>query len=116
MEATGVSVPTVLTSDEIAGVPHVRLGNDDAVTHQVLWRTDDAMAGLLTIPSGHRLGEHQHRVNHHHMWVIEGSAEILGVTVGPGSYVHVPSEVGHDIDATATSGVTVFYIYEPTSG
>jgi hypothetical protein len=43
--------------------------------------------------------------------VLEGSADILGVEVGPGSYAHIPNGVDHDIDASATDGCTVFYLY-----
>ena len=69
------------------------------------------MAGVLTVEAGHRLGPHAHRVNHHHLWVLNGRATILGTELGPGSYVHVPSGVEHDIDASSTGGCTVFYLY-----
>jgi hypothetical protein len=45
--------------------------------------------------------------------VIEGDAVILGRRVGAGSYVHVPSGVDHDLDASDTDGCTAFYVYEP---
>jgi hypothetical protein len=47
------------------------------------------------------------------MWVLEGRANILGAEVGPGTYVHVPSGVAHDIDAGTTDGCTLFYLYLP---
>jgi quercetin dioxygenase-like cupin family protein len=43
--------------------------------------------------------------------VLEGHAVILDTEVGPGSYVYVPGGVDHDIDATASEGCTVFYLY-----
>jgi quercetin dioxygenase-like cupin family protein len=66
---------------------------------------------VLTVERGQCLGRHAHRVNHHHMWVLAGHATVLGTQVGPGSYVHVPAGVEHDIDATATEGCTVYYLY-----
>ena len=69
------------------------------------------MAGVLTVEAGHRLGAHAHRVNHHHLWALSGRATILGTELGPGSYVHAPSGVEHDIDACSTGGCTVFYLY-----
>jgi hypothetical protein len=55
-------------------------------------------------------------VNHHHIWVLEGRATILGTEIGPGAYVHIPSGIEHDIDARATDGCTVFYLYIRPAG
>lgn len=108
---TKTSVPVVLTSDDIEALPLEPLGSLHGVAHRVLWRTPTSMAGVMTVDAGHHLGAHRHHANHHHMWVLEGSARILGVDVGPGSYVHVPVGVEHDIDASGTGGCTVFYLY-----
>ena len=106
------TIPIVITADAIAEIDPVPLGvSGGGVTHQVLWRNDTSMAGLLTVAAGCRLGAHAHRVNHHHMWVVDGNAAVLDTEVGPGSYVHVPSGAEHDIDATTTGGCTVFYLY-----
>ena len=43
--------------------------------------------------------------------MLAGRATILGTAVGPGSYVHVPVGVTHDIDATGSDGCTVFSVY-----
>jgi quercetin dioxygenase-like cupin family protein len=43
--------------------------------------------------------------------VLEGRATIVGAELGAGSYVHIPSGVDHDLDATRTNGCTVFYLY-----
>jgi quercetin dioxygenase-like cupin family protein len=104
-------VPIVLTANEITAIPPEPLGSIEGVAHRVLWRNDTSMAGVLTVDAGHRLGAHAHRVNHHHLWVLEGHALVLGTEVGPGSYVHVPSGVEHDIDASGSNGCTVFYLY-----
>ena len=110
------SATTVLTSQAIAAVPAVPLGPQAGVTHRILWTDGTSMAGVLTVEAGQRLGTHDHRVNHHHMWVLEGSAVVLGEVVGPGAYVHIPAHVVHDIDATATGGCTMFYLYLRPSG
>lgn len=114
MDATtpALAVPVVLTAEAIGALPLVPLDESmKGVTHRVLWRNETSMAGVMTIASGHRLGTHAHRLNHHHMWMLDGQAEILGVVVGAGGYVHVPASVEHDLDASATSGCTVFYLY-----
>ena len=105
------TVPIVLTADDIAAIAPEPLGPLEGVTHRVVWRNEASMAGVLTVLSGHRLGSHAHRANHHHIWVLEGHAVVLDTTVGPGSYVYVPSGVDHDIDATESEGCTVFYLY-----
>jgi uncharacterized RmlC-like cupin family protein len=111
MESLNTAAPVVLTADAIAAIPSQPLGNIAGVSHRVVWRNATSMAGVLTVEAGHRLGTHAHRVNHHHIWVLDGHAVILGTDVGPGSYVHVPHGVSHDIDATASEGCTFFYLY-----
>jgi mannose-6-phosphate isomerase-like protein (cupin superfamily) len=108
---TPIATPVVLTAGEIAQLPLQALDVGPGVTHRVLWRSDDSMAGVMTVERGHRLGRHTHRKNHHHMWVLHGEATVLGRDVGPGSYVHVPNGVEHDIDATRTVGCTLLYLY-----
>lgn len=113
--ATARPSPTVLSPGAIASLPDVPLGVGGGVTHRVLWRDESSLVGVLTIAPGARLGLHEHRRNHHHIWVIDGAAAILGHTVHAGGYVHVPAGVEHDLDATSTEGCTAFYVYEPPS-
>jgi mannose-6-phosphate isomerase-like protein (cupin superfamily) len=111
MDASTTAQPFVLTADAVNALPIERLGSIAGVSHRVVWRNENSMAGVMTIEAGHRLGTHRHRANHHHMWIVSGRARILNVDVAPGSYVHVPSGVDHDIDATETQGCTLFYLY-----
>jgi hypothetical protein len=106
MDSTISPAPLVLTAEAITRLPVERLGSIAGVTHQVVWRTESSTAGVMTVDAGHRRGVHRHRANHHHLWVLDGRATILGVAVGPGSYAHVPSGVDHDIDASETGGCT----------
>lgn len=112
MQPPAVHSPTILTKEVIDVITPCPLGHQPGVTYRALWSDDTSMAGVLSVQGGHRLGAHSHRVNHHHMWVLDGSAEVLGVEVGPGSYVHVPCGTEHDIDATRSDGCTVFFVYE----
>ncbi|HEX4868563.1 MAG TPA: hypothetical protein VFV32_13200 [Acidimicrobiales bacterium] len=113
MDAPITTAPVVLPAEAIAALPVVPLGAARGVTHRVLWQSPSSMAGVLTVEAGHHLGAHAHRLNHHHMWVLEGHALILGVEVGPGSYVHIPAHVDHDIAAPEHESCTVFYLYLP---
>ncbi len=54
---------------------------------------------------------HHHGHANHHAWVVEGHCEVLGRILGPGSYVHIPAGLDHDIVAVGPSGATVFYLY-----
>ena len=105
------AAPLVLTAEAIAAIPPQPLGSLPHVRHRVLWSQHTSTAGVLTVERGQRLGRHAHRVNHHHMWVLAGHATVLGAEVGPGTYVHVPAGVEHDIDASSSEGCTVFYLY-----
>jgi quercetin dioxygenase-like cupin family protein len=110
--ANTASRPVVFTREAIASIPMVPLGPMEGVLHKELWRSKSSTSGVLMIEEGHHLGAHTHRFNHHHMWVMQGHAAILGAHLGPGSYVHIPPGVEHDIDATGTEGCTLFYVYE----
>jgi mannose-6-phosphate isomerase-like protein (cupin superfamily) len=103
--------PTVLTAAEVTELPVGPLGSLPGIGNRVLWQDDTSIAGVMTVAAGHRLGTHAHRANSHHMWILDGSAVILDDELGPGSYVHIPTGIEHDIDATATDGCTVYYLY-----
>lgn len=111
MELNTTRQTTVLTAAEVGALPLVPLGTLKGVTHRQLWHDGISMAGVLTVEAGHHLGAHAHRAHHHHLWVVEGVATVLGSELGPGSYVHVPAGVRHDIDTSGTEGCTVFYLY-----
>jgi quercetin dioxygenase-like cupin family protein len=104
--------PTVLTAGDVLACAEQSLGAIDGVGHRVLWTDGTSIAGRMTIAARHHLGAHQHRRHAHHMWIIDGHVEILGALLGPGSYVHIPPGVNHDLDARATEGCTVFYVYQ----
>ena len=109
---TAPAVPVVLTAEAIRAIPAIPLNDSIAgVTHRMLWQTETSMAGVMTVRAGHHLGTHAHRLNHHHIWVVEGEVEIVGTPLVPGSYVHIPRGVEHDLDARETAGGTVFYLY-----
>lgn len=101
----------VLDAEAIAALPDTPLGYLAGVRRRVLWLTNTSEAGVLEVTAGHRLGLHAHRSNQHHLWVLSGSARIVGHDVTAGGYVHVPAGVEHDIDATNTDGCSVYYLY-----
>jgi quercetin dioxygenase-like cupin family protein len=108
---TRIAQATLLTEEQIDRLPQSPLGELKGITNRVLWRDATSMAGVLTVDGGQELGAHAHRANHHHFWVLDGEAEVLGTMVRPGSYVHIPAGIEHNIDARETEGCTVYYLY-----
>ncbi|QGG96101.1 cupin domain-containing protein [Actinomarinicola tropica] len=116
MDATQVRRSTVLTPEEIERLPVEALGHIPGVGNQVLWRDATSMQGILTIEGGHHLGAHAHRANHHHVGVLDGVARILGRELGPGSYVHIPAGVEHDMEAATDRPCRLLYAYVAPAG
>jgi quercetin dioxygenase-like cupin family protein len=110
-----VAPPVVLTQEMIENLPEQPLGDLPGVRRRVLWQDGESEAGVLEIEPGQHLGTHAHRSNHHHFWVLSGRAVVLGHELTPGSYVHIPHGIDHDIDATLTEGCSVFYLYLRTA-
>jgi len=108
---TATPRPIVLTQNMIAAMPEVPLGDRPGVRRRVLWRDRESEAGVLDVEAGHHLGAHTHHANHHHFWVLSGHARVLGQELGPGSYVHIPHQVEHDVDASGTDGCSLYYLY-----
>ena len=101
----------VLGPQEIDALPWNPLGDHTGVALQDLWTDGTSRTGVLRVDPGRRLGRHTHRRHHHDYWLVAGHADVLGRWLGPGSYVHIPAGVEHDIDATETEGCTVYFAY-----
>lgn len=83
------------------------------VDHKVLWQSGDTTLGLMRVLAGAENPEHTHHAAHHHILIMSGDCELMGRTVGPGSYVYVPPGVPHAVVASAGSDCTFFYTYRP---
>jgi quercetin dioxygenase-like cupin family protein len=87
------------------------------VSHKVLWHAGESSAGVMRLDEGGHVDEHTHRRAHHHLWVLEGTVQVLGSSLGPGSYVHIPAGISHAL-VNGGDGPAVFhYLYlnpEPT--
>ncbi|HEX6420287.1 MAG TPA: cupin domain-containing protein [Acidimicrobiales bacterium] len=99
---------TRAASDAMAWHP---LEEFDRVSYKLLWRSGKSVAGLMRVAPGGSVSSHTHRHSHHHMWVVDGTAEMLGERVGPGTYVHVPAGVEHGITEPGEQGCTLLYLY-----
>jgi quercetin dioxygenase-like cupin family protein len=91
----------------------------DGVDYKLLWRSGKSVAGLMRLAPGGAVTPHTHVRSHHHLWVIDGTAEMLGERVGAGTYVHVPAGVEHGLRALDEAGCTLLYLFlreEPAPG
>jgi quercetin dioxygenase-like cupin family protein len=91
----------------------------EGVDYKLLWRSGGSVAGLMRIAPGGLVTPHAHVRSHHHLWVTDGTVEVLDEQVGPGTYVHIPAGVDHSIRAVGDSACTMLYFYlrdEPGSG
>ena len=91
----------------------------EGVDYKLLWRSGKSVAGLMRIAPGAMVTPHTHDRSHHHIWVIDGTVEMLGEVVGPGTYVHIPASVEHSIRAMGDGPATMMYLYlreEPSGG
>jgi mannose-6-phosphate isomerase-like protein (cupin superfamily) len=113
-EHTGAEAPPVAAvvsraaSDALAWHP---LEPFEGVDYKLLWRSGRSVAGLMRIAPGNSVSPHAHVRAHHHMWVVDGAAEMLGERVGPGTYLHIPAGVEHGIRDVGDGGCTVLYLY-----
>jgi mannose-6-phosphate isomerase-like protein (cupin superfamily) len=113
-ESAGAEAPPTATlvtraaSDALAWHP---LESFDGVDYKLLWRSGKSVAGLMRILQGGTVTPHAHVRSHHHMWVVDGSADMLGERVGPGTYLHVPAGVEHGIRDVGEGGCIVLYLY-----
>jgi quercetin dioxygenase-like cupin family protein len=83
----------------------------DGAVYKLLWQSGKSVAGVMHIPAGSEVGIHEHRYSHHHMWVLDGEAEMMGRPIRAGTYLHIPTGVDHGFDRVGAEGCTVFYLY-----
>jgi len=111
---TGPEAPAVATlvtrpaSEALAWHP---LEPYHRVDYKLLWRSGGSVAGLMRIAPGGSVSAHAHDRAHHHMWVVDGTAEMQGERVGPGTYLHIPAGIEHDIRDVGEDGCTLLYLY-----
>jgi len=105
-------IAIALHAGDIADLPFEPFSGTTSFRQRMVWRDGEATAEILAVDAGQRLGSHTHRTHHHHLWVIDGEVDVIGTRLCAGSYTHISAGVEHDLDASATYGCTVFYVYE----
>lgn len=116
LEAPRATLVTRAAADALAWHP---LDGYEGVEYKLLWKSGKSVAGLMRLAPGAAVTRHAHVRSHHHLWVVDGSVEVLGEVVGPGTYVHIPAKVDHGLRAMDDREATVLYLYlrdDPGSG
>ena len=88
------------------------LDDYEGVDYKLLWRSGGSVAGLMRLAPGgvvHALRPHVRA--HHHLWVTDGTVEVLDEQVGPGAYVHIPAGVDHSMRTVGGRACTMLYFY-----
>jgi hypothetical protein len=111
MTVTSTPTPTVYDATEVAALEWLPFPDHEGVEYKLLWSSGWSVAGLMRIRGGAVLRPHVHAGAHHHLWVQEGDAEVLGRTVGPGSYLHIPAGVLHGITKIGPGMFSMLYLY-----
>jgi quercetin dioxygenase-like cupin family protein len=111
-DATGTAAgAVVLDPATIDRLPWSRLHDRPTVLTRVLWRQRESLAGIIRLPATEQLPAHTHGDAHHHVLVLQGTARILGATLPPGSYVHIPAGVAHAVEVVGADELVMLYLY-----
>jgi quercetin dioxygenase-like cupin family protein len=109
----------VSSSDAEAG-PWEPFPEEEGVRMRVLWRNpvSGSFSGLLEVAPGAHLRPHFHLNAVHHLFVVAGTCE-LAVServIGPGSYIYVPAEEVHGIEAVDWESCRLFFLHLEGNG
>jgi quercetin dioxygenase-like cupin family protein len=101
---------TVLDRAQVQAAVLNRTEGPGGVHRAILWEQGGSTAGLLALDSGVSMPEHTHRGHCHHVWVVSGTATVLGRQLEPRSYFYVPPGTPHATEA-GPDGCELFYLY-----
>ncbi len=114
MQATQQQV--VVSAGEVRRRQQEGIEEADGVVRTTLWNRGGSAAGTLRLEPGATLAEHTHDAHGHHVWVVSGTAEVLGDRLDPGSYWFVPAGRAHALTAGSDGPVELFWVYELDRG
>jgi quercetin dioxygenase-like cupin family protein len=103
----------LLTANEVQEGRWKQLDDQPGVTHTVLWRSGDVVIGMIRLEPGAENPEHVHQAAHHHFFLTQGEASIVGRRLQAGGYAHIPPGQPHGVTEVGPEGCTFFYSYRP---
>lgn len=98
------------TPEDIADTPRRQVREHAGIHERVLWSGGTQVSGIMDFSPGAGMPEHAHTAHSHHVWIVEGSIDVLGHALSPGSYAYVPPGVAHRVTA-GPDGCTLFYVF-----
>jgi mannose-6-phosphate isomerase-like protein (cupin superfamily) len=103
----------VLHTEDVDALAWAPMPGQTGVWSKILWRSGDVAIGLIRVDAGAEKAAHVHHGAHHHIWIVSGSATMLGRALTAGSYVYIPPGVEHEVTGVGRDGITFFYTYRP---
>lgn len=103
----------ILDRGQVRATEEQRVEESPGVHRALLWEQHGSNAGLLWVDPDRHMDEHTHEQHAHHIWVVEGTAHVLGRELDAGSYAFVPPGRPHAL-AGGTTGCKLFYLYLET--
>jgi len=98
---------------DIESTPWENLRELPGVWQKILWRSGDVTIGLIRVDAGAEKPPHVHHGAHHHIWLVSGSATMVGEHLDEGSYIYIPPGVEHEVVDVGPDGCVFFYTYRP---
>ncbi len=103
----------VLGAPDVDALDWEAMPGQSGVSSKILWRSGDVAVGLIRVEAGAQKAAHVHHGAHHHIWVVSGTATMVGQELSAGSYLYVPPGVEHEVTQVGPDGITFFYTYRP---
>lgn len=103
----------VLAASDVDAIAWEPMAEQPGVVSKLLWRSGDVAIGLIRVEAGAERAAHVHHSAHHHIWVVDGAATMVGEPLTAGSYVYIPPGVRHEVTGVGPLGVTFLYTYRP---
>lgn len=104
-----------LSSADLKRLPQQDVCGCPGVTAKQLWQSGDSVDALISYAPGATTPGHPHPDADHHIWITQGQATIAGQRMPTGSYVYVPPNTTHPIEADQYTGCVLLQIHRPRS-
>lgn len=102
-----------IDAQQIDELPWTPVPACHGVHEKTLWRFGDFVVALIRYqPSASTPGA-PHLAAHHHIWVVSGSAVLVGRGLPAGSYIHVPPGAEHALENVGPEACTILQMHRP---
>jgi mannose-6-phosphate isomerase-like protein (cupin superfamily) len=113
MQTTTTTGLLRLGGTDLDSLPWQDVRGCPGVKAKELWQSSGGVDALISYGPGATTPGHPHLSADHHIWIIEGQAEIAGQAMSSGSYVYVPPGAAHPIEVGGQAGCVLLQIHRP---